>query len=102
MSFWHGSRGAGMGDISITTTRLAGEQHADDVLVVGPSLGTAVDVLWGACAEQLGERFEVVGWDLPGHGQSPPTATHFSVADLATAVRHLIVESGPRRRVWYA
>jgi 3-oxoadipate enol-lactonase/4-carboxymuconolactone decarboxylase len=55
------------------------------LLVVGPSLGTSVGNLWGTAAERLAGRFHVVGWDLPGHGESAP-ATGFSVADVAAAV----------------
>lgn len=35
-------------------TRLAGDAHAGDLFVVGPSLGTSVETLWGASARQLG------------------------------------------------
>ena len=46
------------------------------LLVLGPSLGTSARTLWGACAERLTDRFHVVAWDLPGHGERP-TATGF-------------------------
>jgi 3-oxoadipate enol-lactonase len=85
----------------LTFTRLAGAAGRD-LLVVGPSLGTSVTALWGRCAERLGDRFEVVGWDLPGHGRSPATAEPFSVAELATAVRERAVASADGREAWYA
>ncbi len=55
------------------------------LLLLGPSLGTSVRTLWGACADALTDRFHVVGWDLPGHGGSA-SATGFDVAGLAAAV----------------
>lgn len=71
----------------LTFTRLAGSPDAAHVLVVGPSLGTSVEALWGPAATQLGGQVEVAGWDLPGHGRSAPATSPFTVADLATAVR---------------
>ena len=54
-------------------------------LVVGPSLGTIARNLWGEVAALLGDRFRVLGWDLPGHGTAP-SATDFTIADLAAAL----------------
>ncbi len=67
---------------TIILTDLGG---AGPLLLVGPSLGTRSGTLWGACAERLSGRFHVVGWDLPGHGASPP-ASDFTVADLADGI----------------
>jgi len=58
-------------------------------LLVGPSLGTTAETLWRRCAEQLGGRFHVIGWDLPGHGGSP-VAEPFEIAGLARAVLDLV------------
>jgi 3-oxoadipate enol-lactonase/4-carboxymuconolactone decarboxylase len=55
------------------------------LLVLGPSLGTSVRHLWQHCAELLGGRFRVIGWDLPGHDDSDP-ATGFDLAALAESV----------------
>jgi 3-oxoadipate enol-lactonase/4-carboxymuconolactone decarboxylase len=55
------------------------------LLVVGPSLGTAVGTLWGSAAAELAGRFHVVGFDLPGHGASQPAAG-FDVPGLAAGV----------------
>ncbi len=55
------------------------------LLIVGPSLGTEVEVLWGQCAQQLADDFLVVGWDLPGHGSSRPDGG-FGIPDLSDAV----------------
>jgi pimeloyl-ACP methyl ester carboxylesterase len=89
----------------LTFTRLAGSP-ARDLLVVGPSLGTAVAPLWQQAATLLGDRFEVVGWDLPGHGRSAAATGPFGVADLAAAVtagtEALLAEAGGTRRAFYA
>ncbi len=71
----------------ITVRHLAGAPRRP-LLVVGPSLGTAVDRLWGPVAALL-EGWNVLGWDLPGHGHSPAAdrlTPGFDVADLADAV----------------
>lgn len=62
------------------------------LLVLGPSLGTSVAVLWGAALPHLQETFTVIGWDLPGHGDAEPFAEPFEIADLADAVEHLLTE----------
>jgi 3-oxoadipate enol-lactonase/4-carboxymuconolactone decarboxylase len=56
------------------------------LLVVGHSLGTSSESLWGAAASALARDFHVVGWDAPGHGRSPAPEQAFTVAELATAV----------------
>lgn len=95
-----------MAEPILAATRLAGSAGQHDLLVVGPSLGTSVDALWSPAAAFLSGRLEVVGWDLPGHGASPPATASFSVTDLAGAVRRLAVaalgDSPGGRRAWYA
>ena len=71
--------------MQLTLVHLAGTEGRP-LLVVGPSLGTSVSALWGPAAELLGERFHVVGWELPGHGQGAPTTEPFTLADLAAGV----------------
>ena len=68
----------------IAVQTLAGSL-GDPVLVLGPSLGTRVDRLWGTVASEL-DRLHVVGWDLPGHGSSPAASVGFGLDDLADAV----------------
>jgi 3-oxoadipate enol-lactonase/4-carboxymuconolactone decarboxylase len=63
------------------------------LLVVGPSLGTSVEALWSACAAELAGEYDVVGWDLPGHGRSRPVTEAFSVTELATGVLALADET---------
>ncbi|HEU5037994.1 MAG TPA: alpha/beta fold hydrolase [Nocardioides sp.] len=57
------------------------------VLVLGPSLGTSAASLWGPCAELLAADFEIVAWDLPGHGANrAPAPAGLTMADLAASV----------------
>ncbi|WP_313822893.1 alpha/beta hydrolase [Citricoccus sp.] len=77
----------------ITAIRLAGEGEAapdKDVLFVGAGLGTGVQALWAEAANELADRFQVIGWDLPGHGQSPAHNAPITMADLANAVADLV------------
>lgn len=62
------------------------------LLVVGPSLGTSVSVLWGSSLVHLSEQFTVIGWDLPGHGSADPYDEPFEIADLADAVEAMVAE----------
>jgi pimeloyl-ACP methyl ester carboxylesterase len=89
--------------VELAVTRLAGSAGTGDLLVVGPSLGTSIEALWRDCARILGDRFEVVGWDLPGHGRTRPATGPFRIEDLADAVRELAAAAAAERgRVWYA
>lgn len=56
------------------------------LLVLGPALGTSAASLWSAATRLLESDLRVVGWDLPGHGLSAPTAEPFGTAELARAV----------------
>jgi 3-carboxy-cis,cis-muconate cycloisomerase len=75
--------------IQLTLTQLRTAEQPGGLLLVGPSLGTAVAPLWSACASLLPADLEIVGWDLPGHGASAPFDQPFSVHDLA----HILVEA---------
>ncbi|HVE29811.1 MAG TPA: 3-oxoadipate enol-lactonase, partial [Mycobacteriales bacterium] len=59
------------------------------LLLVGPAIGTSAATLWARCAGELAEHFEVIGWDLPGHGASTPATEPFSIAELADGVLRL-------------
>ncbi|MGO4596367.1 alpha/beta fold hydrolase [Terrabacter sp. 2RAF25] len=72
--------------IPITLTHLRRPEQPTGLLVVGPSLGTAVVPLWAACVDELPRDLAVVGWDLPGHGASARHDHPFTVQDLARAV----------------
>jgi 3-oxoadipate enol-lactonase/4-carboxymuconolactone decarboxylase len=71
-------------------------------LVVGPSLGTSVETLWSAVARRLARTYHVIGWDLPGHGISPPPRDAFSIEDLAAAVVDIVENTIGKRRFTYA
>lgn len=86
----------------LAVTHLTSAPRSAELVIVGPSLGTAVDVLWSECSTHLGNRYQVVGWDLPGHGHSPPATEPFSVADLAAEVGSLATTLSGGRRCWYA
>ncbi|WP_147456005.1 alpha/beta fold hydrolase [Nocardioides mangrovicus] len=88
--------------VELTFTALGGDRGSRELLLLGPSLGTGVATLWEQCVPRLAEDREVVGWDLPGHGNGPSTTASFSIADLAAAVRGFAVEHGEGRRVRYA
>jgi 3-oxoadipate enol-lactonase/4-carboxymuconolactone decarboxylase len=83
--------------VKVSLVQLAGTQ-GQPLLVVGPSLGTSVTALWGQVAALLGERFHVVGWELPGHGHGAPTTEPFTIADLAAGIVEAVEASfGPVR-----
>jgi pimeloyl-ACP methyl ester carboxylesterase len=90
-----------MSALELTATTLAGGPGRP-LLLVGHSLGTSGETLWGACAARLGDRFHVVGWDLPGHGRSAPAAVSFGVAGLARAVLDLVERIRPGEPWVYA
>jgi 3-oxoadipate enol-lactonase / 4-carboxymuconolactone decarboxylase len=75
--------------VRLVPTLLA-RSHDGPTLVVGPSLGTSVRALWADVAAALSGRATVVGWDLPGHGESPDAEEELTVADLATALADLV------------
>ena len=79
---------------SITAVRLTGARHRGELplLVLGPSLGTTAATLWTACAEAgLTEVFDVVAWDLPGHGHNRAVPEEpFTLAELAAGVLHVV------------
>ncbi|MBM7518813.1 alpha/beta fold hydrolase [Nocardioides nitrophenolicus] len=82
---------------SIAVRHLAG-QPGRPLLVVGPSLGTTVDRLWGPVASAL-PGWNVLGWDLPGHGASPAVdrlTPGFSMAGLAAAVLAAVSDAAGR------
>lgn len=62
------------------------------LLVLGPSLGTSARALWGVSAEILAADFQVIAWDLPGHGVGVAATDSFSMAELAAGVL-IVVES---------
>jgi len=56
-------------------------------LVLGPSLGTSADACWGPTGALLPDDWEVVAWELPGHGTDRrPASEGLTIADLAAGV----------------
>lgn len=72
--------------ISLLAGSLTDKGPQPPLLVVGPSLGTSVTALWEPALPWLSEQFTVIGWDLPGHGASDPSAHPFTIEQLADAV----------------
>ncbi len=78
---------------SITAVRMSGARHRAELplLVLGPSLGTSATTLWTACAAGLTDAFDVVAWDLPGHGHNRAVPEEpFTMAELATGVLRVV------------
>lgn len=59
-------------------------------LILGPSLGTGSLALWGPAVPYLKDHFQLVAWDLPGHGKSAPSTEAFSMSELAAGVIAMI------------
>lgn len=73
---------------TLAFTHPLGPAEAVPVLL-GHSLGTCA-ALWGGVAPLLAGSFQVVCWELPGHGRSPVAATYFTIEDLSDAlIEHL-------------
>ena len=80
---------------SITAVRLTGAANRAELplLVLGPSLGTSASTLWTDCAAGLTDAFDVVAWDLPGHGYNHTVPDEsFTMAELAQGVLRVVDE----------
>jgi 3-oxoadipate enol-lactonase/4-carboxymuconolactone decarboxylase len=86
---------------TLTLVRLTGaaDRAERPLLVLGPSLGTSATTLWTACANAgLTDHFDVVGWDLPGHGHNHAVPDEpITVADLAAGVLRVLDEVQEQR-----
>ncbi|MCS5721693.1 alpha/beta fold hydrolase [Herbiconiux sp. CPCC 203407] len=65
-------------------------ESARELLVLGPALGTTLRC-WVPASRSLlahpsGVLPDLLTYDLPGHGESPPAREPFSIADLGSAV----------------
>ena len=79
----------------ITAVRLTGRADRAELplLVLGPSLGTSAGTLWAACADRLNDAFDVLAWDLPGHGHNRAVPDEpFTMAELAAGVLAVVDE----------
>lgn len=63
------------------------------VVVLGPSLGTDLH-LFDAQVDALADRYRIVRYDLPGHGQSPTPDGPYTMAGMARAVVELLDRLG--------
>jgi 3-oxoadipate enol-lactonase/4-carboxymuconolactone decarboxylase len=94
---------------TVTAVRMTLTRHRSELplLVLGPSLGTTA-TLWRACADHLADAFDVLAWDLPGHGHNRSAAAEdFTMAELAAGVLRIVddvvAERGePRGAFYYA
>ena len=78
---------------AVTTVRLTGARNRSELplLVLGPSLGTSATSLWSVCAAGLTDVFDVVAWDLPGHGHNRSVHDEpFTMAELAAGVLRVV------------
>src|SRR5690625_7620224 len=83
----------------MTEPKIAGIQFTDHnpakpLLVLGPGLGTAVEPLWGKAAQLLANDYEILGYDLPGHGRSEASTEQWELDDLANIAARLASEIG--------
>lgn len=78
----------------VSAVRLGGRPD-QPLLLLGPDLGTSAQVLWAAAAVHLAEHFQVVAWDLPGHGTNrTPLEAPVTVAGLAAGVLEAVDAMG--------
>lgn len=78
---------------TVTAVRLSGARNRAELplLVLGPSLGTSATTLWSACAAELADSFDLVGWDLPGHGHNTGVPEEpFTMGELAAGVLRVV------------
>lgn len=74
----------------VTAVRLGGRPD-QPLLLLGPALGTTAQATWAAAAGHLTEQFQVVAWDLPGHGtNTTPLEEPFTMAGLAAGVLEVV------------
>lgn len=92
----------------MTTLQLTGSicparngDAAAPLVVLGPSLGTTT-ALWARVADRLAERYRVLRYDIPGHGESPAASQTFSIGDVAEGVIRLADAFGGARPFHYA
>ena len=82
-----------MSQPTISGIQFTAPDPAKPLLILGPGLGTAVEPLWGKTAQLLAEQYEIVGYDLPGHGRSEPSTEQWTLDGLADAVADLAAEA---------
>ncbi len=93
-----------MSDPTISGIQFTESDPAKPLLLLGPGLGTAVEPLWGKTAQLMANDYEIIGYDLPGHGRSEPSTEQWTLDGLADAVAELASEArgGTERQVFFA
>jgi 3-oxoadipate enol-lactonase/4-carboxymuconolactone decarboxylase len=84
----------------VTGVRMSGARHRTELplLVLGPSLGTSAGALWTDCAQHLAEDFDVLAWDLPGHGHNRSVPEEpLTMTALAEGVLALVADVQEQR-----
>ena len=84
----------------VTGVRMSGAAHRAELplLLLGPSLGTSAGTLWAACAGHLSDAFDVLAWDLPGHGHNRSVPEEpFTMGELAEGVLGLVADVQEQR-----
>lgn len=96
----------------VTGVDFAVRDASRPLLIVGPSLGTSSASLWEHAVALLTDDFDVVGYDLPGHGTAPQASEPWApgivtmealardVLQVATAAQHTRGDEGAP--FWYA
>lgn len=83
-----------MADPNIAAIRLTEsgsfDPEARDTLIVGPGMGTAVRTLFAETARHLAHRFQIIGIDLPGQGESVAHHDTITIEELADTVAELV------------
>lgn len=84
----------------VTAVRMTGAAHRGELplLVLGPSLGTSAAGLWTECASLLTDAFDVLAWDLPGHGHNRTVPDEpFTMAELAAGLLAIVAQVQEQR-----
>ena len=74
----------------VSAVQLGAADPSRPLLILGPSLGTSAQNLWGTSAQALAAHFHVLAWNLPGHGASAAAGDGFSIDELAAGVLRAI------------
>ncbi|WP_134739321.1 alpha/beta fold hydrolase [Nocardioides sp. 503] len=80
---------------AVTAVRMSGARDRAELplLVLGPSLGTSATALWAEAAGHLADVFDVLAWDLPGHGHNRSVPEEpYDMAELAAGVLAVVDE----------
>ena len=93
-----------MSEPKISGIQFTEQDPSKPLLILGPGIGTAVEPLWGKTAQLLAEHYEIIGYDLPGHGRSEPSTEQWSLDHLAKVAARIATDAtdGTDRKVFFA